>query len=67
MAAGIFTVLYNINVAVSNFELALSYLIPILVLTVPLLSADAFALEKEQGTEDVLRLLPLRMRDVIFG
>lgn len=67
LAAGAFTVLYNLNAALASFEVALSYLVPVLVLTVPLLCADAFAAEREQGTERVLRILPLRLRDVIFG
>ncbi len=67
LAAGGFTVLYNVNAAVANFEIALSYLVPVLVLTLPLLSADAFAAEREKGTDGLLRLLPLRMRDVLLG
>ncbi len=67
LAAGIFTAVYNFNAALANFEIALSYLVPVLVLTVPLLCADAFADEREKGTEGVLRMLPLRLCDVIFG
>lgn len=67
VAAGIFTVLYNINAAVGNFEISLSYLVPVLVLTVPLLTADSFAMEREKGTDRLLCLLPFRMRDVLLG
>ena len=66
-AAGIFAVLYNINAATASFEIALSYLMPVLVLTLPLLSADAFVDDKQQGTARVLRILPLQMRDIILG
>ena len=66
-AAGIFTVLYNINAATPSFEIALSYLMPVLVLTLPLLCADAFVDDKQKGTDRVLRLLPLQMRDIILG
>ncbi len=67
LAAGIFTVLYNINAATASFEIAISYLLPVLVLTLPLLCADAFVDEKQKGTYRVLRLLPLRTRDVVLG
>ena len=67
LAAGIFTVLYNINAAIGNFEIAISYLVPVLVLTLPLVSADAFALDHEKGTDRVLSLLPVRTRDVVLG
>jgi len=66
-AAGVFTVVYNFNAAMASFEIALSYLVPVLVLTVPLLCADSFAAEREKGTDGVLRMLPLRLRDVILG
>ena len=66
-AAGLFAVVYNLNGALANFEIALSYLAPVLVLTIPLLSADAFARERERGTDGMLRLLPLRTRDVVLG
>lgn len=66
-AAGIFTVLYTFNKNAAHFEVALSYLLPILVFTLPILSMDSFADERANGTDRLLDILPLQVKDIVLG
>ena len=65
--AGVFTALYHFRQGYAGFEISLSYLVPVLVMIVPLLSANAFASDRVQGEDRILRMLPLRTRDIVFG
>ena len=65
--AGIYTMVYNINYAVSNFEYVLSGMSFIFLIIVPILTMRVLAEEKKQKTDQLLYSLPLTMTQVVLG
>ena len=64
---GIGAMLYNIQSAVSNFELVLNFSTLIFVVIVPILTMRVIAEERRQKTEQLLFCLPITTVQVILG
>ena len=64
---GIGAVLYNIQAAVSNFELVLNFSSLIFVVIVPILTMRVIAEERRQKTDQLLYSLPITTTQVILG
>ena len=64
---GIGAVLYNIQAAVSNFELVLNFSSLIFVVIVPILTMRVIAEERRQKTDQLLYSLPITTSPVILG
>ncbi len=65
--AGIFTMIYNINYAVSNFEYVLGNIAFIFLIIIPVLTMRSIAEERKQNTAQLLYSLPLSMAEVVAG
>lgn len=65
--AGIYTMVYNLNYAVTNFEYVLSGMSFVFLVTVPILTMRVLAEERRQKTDQLLYSLPLSMTKVILG
>jgi len=64
---GIGAMLYNIQVAVSNFEFVLSFGSMVFVVIVPILTMRVIAEERKQKTDQLLYALPITTAQVILG
>jgi ABC-2 type transport system permease protein len=64
---GIGAVLYNLQAAVSSFELVLSFGSLIFVVIVPILTMRVIAEERKQRTDQLLYALPISTAEVIGG
>ncbi len=64
---GIGAMLYNLQVAVSNFEFVLSFSSPVFVVIVPILTMRVIAEERRQKTDQLLYSLPVSATKVILG
>lgn len=64
---GIGAMLYNLQVAVSNFEYVLSFGTIIFVVIVPILTMRVIAEERKQKTDQLLYSLPISTVKVILG
>lgn len=64
---GIGALLYNINQAVSSFELVLNFCSMIFVVIVPILTMRVIAEERRQRTDQLLYSLPITTFEVIMG
>lgn len=64
---GIFTMVYNINYAVSNFEYVLGNIAFIFLVIVPVLTMRSIAEERKQNTAQLLYSLPITMTQVVAG
>lgn len=64
---GIGAVLYNIQAAVSSFELVLNFSSLIFVVIVPILTMRVIAEERRQKTDQLLYSLPITTTQVILG
>lgn len=64
---GIFTMVYNINYAVSNFEYVLGNIAFIFLVIVPILTMRSIAEERKQNTAQLLYSLPITMTEVVLG
>ena len=64
---GLGAMLYNIQAAVSNFELVLNFGSLILVVVVPILTMRVIAEERKQRTDQLLYSLPITTTQVIIG
>lgn len=67
LAVGLGAMLYNIEAAVSNFELALNYFSIIFAVIVPILTMRVIAEERKQKTDQLLYALPITTTQVIAG
>ena len=67
LAVGLGAMLYNIEMAVSNFEYALSYFSIIFAVIVPILTMRVIAEERKQKTDQLLYSLPITTTQVIVG
>ena len=64
---GIGTMLYNLEMAVSNFEYVLGFSSIIFVIIIPILTMRTLAEERRQKTDQLLYSLPISTVDVIVG
>lgn len=64
---GIYTMVYNLNALVSNFEYVMESIAFIFLIIVPILTMRVLAEEKRQKTDQLLYSLPLTMTQVILG
>lgn len=67
LAVGLGAMLYNIEMAVSNFEFALEYLSIVFAVIVPILTMRVIAEERKQRTDQLLYSLPITTTQVIVG
>ena len=65
--AGIFSMVYNLQYAYTNFEYALSNMSFIFLIIVPVLTMRVLAEERRQKTDQLLYSLPISMVDVVMG
>ena len=67
LAVGLGALHYNLQAAVSNFEVALSYFSIVLAVIVPILTMRVIAEERRQRTDQLLYALPITTTQVIVG
>lgn len=67
LSVGLGAMLYNIEVAVSNFEFALAQYSVVFAVIVPILTMKVIAEERKQKTDQLLYSLPITTTQVIFG
>ena len=65
--AGIFTMVYNLNYQVANFEYVVSEMSFVFLIIVPILTMRVLAEERRQKTDQLLYSLPLSMTQVVLG
>lgn len=65
--SGIYTLAYNINGGLAQFEYVLSAMSFIFLIIVPILTMRTLAEEKRQHTDQLLYSLPLTMTKVVLG
>ncbi len=65
--AGIFSMVYNLQYAYTNFEYTLSNMSFIFLIIVPVLTMRVLAEERRQKTDQLLYSLPISMVDVVMG
>lgn len=65
--AGIYTMVYNLNLAVTNFEYVLGGMSFVFLVIVPILTMRVLAEERRQKTDQLLYSLPLTMTKVVLG
>lgn len=64
---GIGSLLYNLEMAVSNFEFVLSFSSLVFVIIVPILTMRVIAEERRQKTDQLLYSLPITTTQVVLG
>lgn len=64
---GFGSMLYNIQAAVANFELVLSFICIGMVVIVPVLTMRIISEEKKQKTDQLLYALPLKTEEIVVG
>ena len=64
---GIGSLLYNLQMAVSNFEFVLSFSCLVFVVIVPILTMRVIAEERKQKTDQLLYSLPITTTQVVLG
>lgn len=64
---GIGAMIYNLQAAVANFELVLSFISIIFVIIVPILTMRTIAEERKQKTDQLLYSLPITTTQVVGG
>lgn len=65
--AGIFTMVYNLEAAIVNFEYALADMSLVFVVAIPVLTMRVISEERRQKTDQLLYSLPLSMTQVVIG
>jgi ABC-2 type transport system permease protein len=65
--AGIYTMVYNLKLALTNFEYVLGGMSFVFLVIVPILTMRVLAEERRQKTDQLLYSLPLSMTRVILG
>lgn len=65
--AGIYTMVYNISSALTNFEYVLGGMSFVFLVIVPVLTMRVLAEERRQKTDQLLYSLPLSMTEVVLG
>lgn len=66
-AAGLLVAVMNLSTGIAEFSESLPTLAQLLILAIPLLTANTVVGERTAGTDLLLAALPLRQRDVILG
>lgn len=64
---GIFLTVFNLVTGEASFSYPVSYIQPVLILLIPLMSVRALAEEREKGTEEMLFALPLSTTGIVLG
>lgn len=64
---GIYTMVYNLNALVSDFQYVVSSMSFVFLIIVPILSMRVLAEEKRQKTSQLLYSLPISMTQVVLG
>ena len=67
VAVGLGAMLYNIQMAVSNFEFAFNHYSIVFAVIVPILTMRVIAEERKQKTDQLLYSLPITTTQVIVG
>ena len=65
--AGIFTLVYNLDGMLTNFEYAVASMTIVYLVAIPILTMRILAEERKQKTDQLLYSLPLSMGQVILG
>ena len=65
--AGIYTMVYNLSAAYTNFEYVLGGMSFVFLVVVPVLTMRVLAEERRQKTDQLLYSLPLSMTEVVLG
>lgn len=65
--AGIYTMAYNIESAIANFEYAIGSMAFVFLVTIPILTMRVLSEERRQKTDQLLYSLPLTMTKVVAG
>lgn len=65
--AGIYTMVYNIQSAITNFEYVLGGMSFVFLVIVPILTMRVLSEERRQRTDQLLYSLPLTMTQVVLG
>ena len=65
--AGIFTMVYNLNYQVANFEYVIGQMSFIFLIIVPILTMRVLAEERRQKTDQLLYALPITTVQVVLG
>ena len=65
--AGIFTMVYNLNYQVANFEYVVSEMSFVFLIIVPILTMRVLAEERRQKTDQLLYSLPITTTQVVLG
>ena len=65
--AGIYTMAYNLNSAVTNFEYVLGGMSFVFLVAIPVLTMRVLAEERRQKTDQLLYALPITMTQVVLG
>lgn len=65
--AGIYTMAYNIDSALANFEYAIGSMAFVFLVTIPILTMRVLSEERKQKTDQLLYSLPLSMTQVVAG
>ena len=64
---GVYTMVFNLNNLISNFEYVLANMAFTFLIIVPILTMRVLAEERRQKTDQLLYSLPLSMSDVVLG
>ena len=64
---GVFLAIFNLMAGDPNFSYPVSYVQPVLILMIPLMTMRALAEEREKGTEEMLFALPVSTTGLILG
>lgn len=64
---GIYTMAYNINMRLANFEYVLQSMSFLFIIIIPVVTMRSLAEERRQKTEQLLYALPLSMAQVVIG
>lgn len=65
--AGIYTMVYNLRSAITNFEYVLGGMSFVFLIIVPILTMRVLAEERRQKTDQLLYSLPISMTEVVLG
>ena len=65
--AGIYTMVYNLQSAITNFEYVFGNMSFVFLITIPILTMRVLAEERRQKTDQLLYSLPITMTQVVLG
>ncbi|MCR5149888.1 MAG: ABC transporter [Clostridiales bacterium] len=67
IAAGIYTMIYNLSYQYAVFEYVYASVTFIYLIVIPILTMRSFPEEKKQKTDQLLYSLPIKMSEIVFG